>query len=196
MQVKKFGRIETMEILIINNHTKNLPALVNFFNTLGNVTVVPREGIDGSVVKGYKLIVLSGGFLVPSVMNHEEVYELEIDIIKQSKVPVIGICLGFEIIIQGFGGELENLSLEQKGVYDIDLDGKKLEIFEHHMKRVSIIPEQFVTLAMRASSKSEEIIEIARHKTRPIMGFQFHPELHNSQYWGEYIEQWYENIYY
>ncbi len=81
-----------MQTLIIDNHTKHLSELVSLFQ---NVTILKKEElVKGQNFDIYDAIVFSGGSDVPTVLRHLDDYILEIEIIKNSKIPIIGICLG------------------------------------------------------------------------------------------------------
>ena len=168
-----------MKTLIIDNHTKHLKKLIPIFQ---NVTVIKREGLQENLkLTPYDLLVLSGGSKVPTVLRHPEKYKLEMDIIKKSKIPIIGICLGAEIITKAFNGELQSLPAERKGSIRLKITDPQLKkiicskiinVFEGHHIGIKTIPKNFISCAY-----SKYGIEIIKHKNKPIIAVQFHPEI-------------------
>ncbi len=168
-----------MQTLIIDNHTKHLSELVSLFQ---NVTILKKEElVKGQNFDVYDAIVFSGGSDVPTVLRHPNDYILEIEIIKNSKIPIIGICLGAEIIVQAFGGELVDLGTDHRGNVDLEitnndfaefLGNKNITVNEAHSIGINKIPNDFSVYAV-----SDHGAEIIKHKSRPIIGFQFHPEI-------------------
>jgi GMP synthase (glutamine-hydrolysing) len=166
-----------MKTLIVDNHTKHIQELKNSFE---HATVISREEIKNFPVDDFDLIVLSGGSHVPTVLNHNEIYQEEERLLNLGK-PVIGICLGCEIICKAFGGELEFMPEHQRGTKQFEIIDKilaskmgahELTAFESHSLRIKKLPEDFYEMI-----RSEHGPEMIKHKTLPIIGVQFHPEV-------------------
>ncbi len=176
-----------MKTLIINNHTKHIKELENVFP--GSV-VISKEDIENLNPIDFDLIVISGGSGVPSVVSHNENYILEESIVKSGK-PVIGICLGCEIICKAFGGEVEFMSQQEQGekVFKILDSGMKeklheslIKCYEAHWVRMTKVPEEFDVLI-----QSNHGPEMIKHKTLPILGTQFHPEVEIAKGFWDYV---------
>ena len=91
-----------MKTLIINNHTKHIDELRNLFIGADIIDKIDLVNHGTSDFENYDLIVLSGGSgNIPSVFHNPEEYQFEIDLVKYSSVPIVGICLGAEIIAHG-----------------------------------------------------------------------------------------------
>ncbi|USN94861.1 MAG: gamma-glutamyl-gamma-aminobutyrate hydrolase family protein [Candidatus Nomurabacteria bacterium] len=180
-----------MKTLIVDNHTKNIDELKNLFK---NSNVIKKEYFKKDLdVSEYDLVVFSGGSDVPTVLRHKDFYKDEIDFVKDIKKPVLGICLGFEIIAAAFGGRLFELDEEKRGVVDIKIkneeifEGKELNIkvYEAHTIGIKKAPDYFVELA-----RSEHGIEIMLNKKNKILAIQFHPEIkNNSELLGLLLEK-------
>ncbi len=172
-----------MKTLVVNNHTQHLNELVSVFP---NVTVIDRKELQSIDNLGiYDLLVFSGGSSVPTILRHPEEYKAEIETVKKTTIPVIGICLGCEVITKAFGGELQELPEEHRGVIDLQITNSDLEkslgsskitVMEGHHIGIKQMPQSFVSCA-----QSEHGVEIIKHKDRPIIGVQFHPEISNNQ---------------
>jgi GMP synthase (glutamine-hydrolysing) len=99
-------------------------------------------------------------------------------------VPVIGFCLGHEIIAASYMGRIKRLSEYQnkKGEVTIlkpedpiftGLNKERVILTKRHQFHVTELPANFENLA------ESEVCphEIIRHKSKPIYGFQSHPEV-------------------
>jgi GMP synthase (glutamine-hydrolysing) len=99
-------------------------------------------------------------------------------------VPVIGFCLGHEIITVAHRGRLKKLPdyLTKKIQITVTkpddpifagLDTAELYLTRRHHFHVSELPPDFESLAKSDITPNE----IIRHKSKPIYGFQTHPEV-------------------
>lgn len=165
-----------MKILIINNNTIYLGKLKKILGD-NKVKIISYNKINLKKITNFDKIILSGGHDVP-VKIYPRAYKKEILLIKKSKIPILGICLGYELIAYAFGERLIFLKSREKGIKLIKKISndkllnklRKFRLYENHhwaIKRVK-------NLVSLAKSKSE--IEIFRHPIRDIYGIQAHPE--------------------
>ena len=178
-----------MKTLLINNYTKHLNELVKFLP--GDVVVLEKEKLDDiNSFDEYNLIVFSGGSNIPAVIDNKDSYKKEISMIQNLNLPILGICLGSEIINVAFGGTLKDLGKKIYGEYEVfvknksaqEILGKSIKSFEAHIFRVDFLPECFEVIA-----DSENGIEVFKHKDKPIVGLQFHPEVDNNSLFKDYL---------
>ncbi len=167
-----------MKILLINNYSQ-------FFDTLKgrlsdhDVTVASfdRECIIG--LDEFDCIILSGGSRF-EVMENEDMFQEEMRIIRNSRKPILGICLGLQIIGRAFDENIVKLDSMIEGPQNIEIlkddvlfSGfeKGMKVFQSHewgMKEAkNLIP----------IAKSEHCIEAFKHPDKIIYGVQFHPEV-------------------
>ncbi len=168
-----------MKILVIDNGSRFLPQLLKKL-AKQKVTIVRRGFLGRRRLPDFDVAILSGGH-GRSIVNHRKFYKSEIEFVKKSKKPILGICLGFEIIAVAFGGKLSRLGKkEERGEVKIDAlerDGilkripKTFDAYEAHKWVLKGAPCQLVSVA-----QSVDGIEILKHRARPIYGLQFHPE--------------------
>lgn len=166
-----------MKVHLVDNGTRYVRSLEAL---LGNdVTVVPWKELGTLSADVSGLVVLSGGHGAAVVYDHG-VYVKEIEFIRSRTLPLLGVCLGFELIAHAFGGSLTLLRSRTHGMVDINpvsddqiFQGKKhLTVYENHRWVVTHLGPDLLGIA-----RSRDGFEVIRHKTRPCYAFQFHPEL-------------------
>ncbi len=177
-----------MKILIVDNNTKHIED-VKALCVSNEIHVMKWGEISPDTYTGFDLIILSGGSGM-AIDKHEEDFLNEIELIKNSNRPIIGICLGFELICHTFGCKMEREEEREKGIVKIDVvkndvifEGKdKLNVMMMHKWHVRDVDSILEVLA-----RSEKGIDIVKHFHKPIYGFQFHPEIIEPQNDGSKI---------
>lgn len=105
--------------------------------------------------------------------------------VLESDVPVLGICLGHQIIAQHFGGQVrqgdkaEYASVEIRVLDEDELFKDlpvKIQVWESHKDEVASMPDGFTRLA--ESDICE--IEALKHNKKKIYSVQFHPEVEHT----------------
>ena len=169
-----------MKVLLINSHTAFLPNLIDIFKNMGaELEVVEFENLTPDIDLHFDLIVLSGGHNIPDAKFHDA-FEKEISLILNSSKPLIGICLGFKLIAQAYDSHIEKLPEKEEGVLTLNITKdapvfapeKNYKVYVTHNWSVKSLGPELELLA-----DSEKGVQILKHKTRPIYGFQFHPEV-------------------
>lgn len=163
---------------LIENDTKNLQDL-KAVCAPHEVTIVRPEALDGVQPDSYEAIILSGSYEHNLVWD-QPYFLAEIELVRLTDKPVLGICLGFELICYAFGSQLHELTERVTGatVVTPTSEGTKLfqggdpiKVLEASRWAIDEVPKDLVVLAT-----SETGIEALRHRTRPIYGLQFYPE--------------------
>lgn len=160
-----------MKILIVDNHSVNTKKLVHLFAGF-DISVCDCDSFSPEKTENFDLVVLSGGSHVYAAENTKKAYDTEIDFIKTTKKPIIGICLSCQLIAKAFGGTLEKLEEKKHGIFEIKLGKKSYNVYKSHKYAIDKLPPQLELIA-----ESETGPEIIKHKTKPVYGFQFHPEV-------------------
>ncbi|MSR84970.1 GMP synthase [Candidatus Uhrbacteria bacterium] len=167
-----------MNILLIDNGTRYINHLLTLLS-YEQVDLKPWSQLS-SASREYDAIILSGGHSY-EIATHSKEYAREIAYIKESPSPILGICLGFELIAYTFGAKLKKISTQEKGTLEIEITTpdplfiglkQRVRVFENHRWVVDELPEDLSSLA-----RSKDGIEILRHNNRMMYGVQFHPEL-------------------
>jgi GMP synthase (glutamine-hydrolysing) len=144
-----------------------------FFDHNQPITLSAKTKIKGIILSGgkgnpYEPLNLTSNYV--ALMNFN--------------VPVLGFCLGHEIIAVGYRGRIKKLA-EYHGKKELvtitkpedsifeGLNKTEVSLVKRHSFHVSELPPNFESLAT-SSTCSNEII---KHKSKPIYGFQSHPEV-------------------
>jgi len=99
-------------------------------------------------------------------------------------IPVLGICYGAHLMIRQLGGAVEKADKREFGRADLKIADPKgifagfstkepYQVWMSHGDRIERLPDNFVAGAESAHSPYAAV----RHKTRPFIGVQFHPEV-------------------
>jgi len=129
-------------------------------------------------LRQYKGIILSGGpasVLSPQApLPDKELFSLGI--------PVLGICYGLQLMTELLGGKVEASSKREYGKGVLSLHHKHplfenlpttIDIWNSHGDRVITLAPGFYSLA---TSNNSPYAAVA-HRSRPLFGLQFHPEV-------------------
>lgn len=172
-----------MKILLINNHTQHLTELSAALE--GNDVEIRsyQPGVDFSC-EDKDLIILSGGGGEGLEINDEHKpgrlwYYDQMEFIRSCQKPIVGICMGFEVISRAFGAQVKEMGYLIERFADLNTTGQgqtlfgkpELRQFEAHSWHVPEAPQGFDVLAASATG-----VEIIKHQSRPILATQFHPE--------------------
>ena len=174
-------------LLMIDNYDSFTYNLVQYFGELGQkVNVYRNDEITVNEIENLKpkYVVISPGPCTPN----EAGISLELIEKLAGKIPILGVCLGFQAIAQAFGGNIIGAQRIMHGkVSPIHHTGKgvfkglnnPLNATRYHslVAEQSTLPECLeVTAWTNNDSGSIEEIMGVRHKTLAIEGVQFHPE--------------------
>lgn len=173
---------EAVRMLLIDNYDSFTYNLVQAFAARGADVMVYRNdaiSIDDALALEPSHLVISPG------PGRPEDAGLSLAMIEAfaGQVPVLGVCLGHQSIVQAYGGEIVRAERLMHGKTSmISHDGKSIfdgismpfEVGRYHSLSAeeSSLPE---TLEITAQTERGEIMGV-RHKTLPVEGVQFHPE--------------------
>jgi len=177
--VKKYNNAT---VLLIDNYDSFTYNLVQSFLVLGaRVEVFRNDQI--SIQEAQSLspthLVISPG---PGRPDDAGV-SLQMIAAFEGQLPILGVCLGHQSLVQHFGGKIISAARLMHGkTSQIEHDGQSLfsglsqpcEVGRYHSLAVDreLIPE---TLEVTSRTTGGEIMGV-RHKRLPIEGVQFHPE--------------------
>ena len=171
-----------MKILLIDNYDSFTYNLFHYISKIKkNVEVIRNDKIDGKKIlrKKYDKIVISPGPGNPNQAGN--CLKIVKDLSK--KIPILGVCLGHQIIGQAFGAKIINAKKLMHGKTSKIRHIKKglfrniqnnFEATRYHSLVVD--RKKFPkNLLITAETKNKTIMGLM-HKEYDIHGFQFHPE--------------------
>ncbi len=169
-----------LRVLIVDNYSEQLDHLHQLLAG-HSLEVVTAAHVSSEKASEKDLIILSGGGKYSVAKYANTVYRKEIDLVKNETVdvPILGICLGLQIIAYAYGSLLIPLPKKRKETITITMEqnepisGNRTEakVYECHRWAVGLTGNELEILAT-----SEDGVEIVRHSQRLTYGVQFHPE--------------------
>ncbi|MBN2140033.1 MAG: aminodeoxychorismate/anthranilate synthase component II [Desulfovibrionaceae bacterium] len=170
-----------MNVLVLDNNdsfTRNLEHLL--VETLAARIEVAAfaDGVRRALCAAPDLIVISAG---PGRPSDYPGYGPVLD----SGLPVLGVCLGMQIMNEHFGGRTDRLPGCVHGRAEaIDFLGRRRVVARYHSLYLSRVAEDLEVLAANHAGVPMAV----RHRTRRLLGYQFHPESFLTPDGGYFIE--------
>ena len=159
-----------MKVLLINNHTRRIDQTKKLLEDF-EVKIVDVKDINIDL-NGFDFIVLSGG-KIATAFSQKKIIKNEIDLIKNTNLPIFGICLGMQFIVRAFSPvNYKRLYPRRREVMELKYIGQTLKVFNSHNWSVPTVKPPLISF-----SKSTDGVEIIKHESKPIWGVQFHPEV-------------------
>ena len=168
--------------LLIDNYDSFTYNLVHYLGELGAEIIVRRNdaiSVDEAIAQGKEGIIISPGPCDPGRAG------ICLDLIKSGagKVPMFGVCLGYQCIAQAFGGVVKRADTPMHGKVT-PITHTACGVFEglpspfNATRYHSLIVErETLPDCLEITAESENgIIMGLQHKELPIHGVQFHPE--------------------
>jgi len=169
-------------ILLIDNYDSFVHNLARYFERLGQSTIVVRnDSIDVAQARNLKpaAIVLSPGPCTP----REAGASLELVRELHSAVPMLGVCLGHQVIAEALGGRIVRAPSPVHGqASEIRHDGSGLfnglpSPFRVGRYHALVAEPATLSGSLRQTAWTDEGIVMAFEHTKfPVYGVQFHPE--------------------
>lgn len=160
-----------MKVLLINNRTIRLKQTQEMLKDF-EITTVDVKKLVKSDSKDHDFIVLTRGSYA-SAFTKSKAYDVELDLIKNSGLPVFGICMGMQLIARLISeGTFKELIPRRRGIRELKDNNMNLNVYNRHRWSVPDVKSPLL-----ADSKSEDGVEIIKHKSKLIWGVQFHPEV-------------------
>ena len=169
-------------ILFLDNFDSFTYNLVDQFRVLGHQVKVYRNNCDLEQIVQTALntpntvLALSPG---PGTPQEAGILLPLIQRLKNT-IPIIGICLGHQALIEVFGGKVVHAGEVLHGkVSKINHDGQAMfrditnpmSVARYHSLMGSELPGELIV-----NADYNGIVMAIRHRNLPICGFQFHPE--------------------
>jgi len=171
------------QVLLIDHEDSFVHTLAGYIRSTGaEVTTLRHDFARARLREGLRpeLVVLSPGPGRPDDFAMRDT----LDLLLQRNIPVFGVCLGLQGIVEYFGGSL--------GVLDVPMHGKPSPVRTLPSRLLRGLPERFTVgryhslyavrsrmpsvLAVAAETEEDQVVMAVEHKALPIAAVQFHPE--------------------
>ena len=177
---------EGKRILLVDFDDSFVHTLSNYFGQTGAEVVTLRHSFVKENLVEYvekyasDLLVLSPGPGHPS----EYPIQMLVEVAIEKRVPVFGVCLGLQGIVQCFGGELGTLSepmhgkssdvriLERGRIFPEGATDFAVGRYHSLFATQDSMPKELMVTAM----SDDDVVMGIEHKQLPIAAVQFHPE--------------------
>ncbi|BBB89489.1 MAG TPA: anthranilate synthase component I [Methylomusa anaerophila] len=168
-------------ILLVDHEDSFVHTLANYFKQTGAEVMVLRAPLARKMLGDdelFNLVLLSPGPGRPCEFDLNET----IDLCIRKQIPIFGVCLGLQGIVEYFGGELGQLSYPQHGKSSLvkichashlwhGLPGE-FKVGRYHSLYALNVPASLNVTAV----DNDGIVMAIEHKDLPITAVQFHPE--------------------
>ncbi|NOQ75401.1 MAG: aminodeoxychorismate/anthranilate synthase component II [Crocinitomix sp.] len=188
-----------MKILLLDNYdsfTYNLVHYIEGFDV--TVDVFNNDKIALEKVKEYDKIVLSPGPGLPAEAG------ILMDVIAafHKTKPILGVCLGFQALVEFYGGSLYNQEFVKHGVAEMANFDQNARLFKNTADKFKVglyhswaaRPSNFPKQLNITSTSENGVIMAFEHEKQAIAGVQFHPESILSEHGFKIVENFIFNF--
>jgi anthranilate synthase/aminodeoxychorismate synthase-like glutamine amidotransferase len=180
-------------LLLIDNYDSFVHNLARYFERLGQEThVVRNDAIDVAEIRRLRpgAVVLSPGPCTP----REAGASLEIARELCAEVPILGVCLGHQVIAEALGGRVVRAPVPIHGqasqvLHDqVNLFAGVPSPFKVGRYHSLVVEPAFLPAELRPTAWTEDGVLMAfAHVRHPVYGVQFHPESILTEYGYEML---------
>jgi len=180
-------------LLLIDNYDSFVHNLARYFERLGQAThVVRNDAIDVATARALKpdAIVLSPGPCTP----REAGVSLELVRGLCTDVPMLGVCLGHQVIAEALGGQIVRATVPVHGqASELRHDGSPLfhglpptiRVGRYHSLVAD--PASLGEMLRPTAWTADGVVMAFEHRQLPVYGVQFHPESILTEYGYELL---------
>ena len=143
---------------------------------------IKQDEIEGCNFESFSGIIISGGPTLLTQVNLQKYMDL-FKFVKTADIPILGICLGHQIMGLLYGSEInagkhinkkEQIEIVKQD--DLFQGIENQALFREDHSEFITLPKEFYLLAKSKSCNNEAM----RHKHKELYGTQFHPEVSNN----------------
>lgn len=178
---KEFLAGQNKKVLLVDHEDSFVHTLADYFRQTGAQVEVIRWHLAPDIIqenKNLDLVVLSPGPGRPADFNSRDTVRCCLD----NNIPVFGVCLGLQAIVEYFGGQLTVLDYPRHGKTSrVNLlqagnlwkaIPREFTVGRYHSLYAASIPD-----CLKVTALSEDNVVMAvEHQQLPLAAVQFHPE--------------------
>jgi len=168
-------------ILVINNYGQFAHLIHRAVRDLGTRCELVRNTLSVKEILAREPngLILSGGPTMERIGNCTQY-------VKELTLPILGICLGHQLIAAAFGGSVRKGTFGGYASVTVEICdqddilagiGPRINTWASHADEVSRLPDRFTKLARSEICE----VEAMRHVDQPIYGVQWHPEVAHTE---------------
>ncbi len=177
-----------IQIIMIDNFDSFTYNLVDQFRQLNIKVLIFRNNTPINAIfteknlNGYQnIIVLSPGPGNPDTAGNT------LEIIKRfaHSMPILGVCLGHQALVQAFGGGVGSakeivhgkagkVKVEKHPIFN--QLGDNFQVARYHSLAATTLPQSLECIASTEEQNHQKEVMAVAHETLKIVGLQFHPE--------------------
>ncbi len=171
------------KVLLVDHEDSFVHTLANYLRQTGAEVITLRAGFPKSQMDEIApdLVVLSPGPGSPTDFDVSGTIAAALE----RKLPVFGVCLGLQGMVEHFGGKLDVLSYPVHGKpSEIRVEGGRSVLFDGLPQRfragryhsLYAIPDVLPSVLRVTANSDDGIIMAVEHTSLPLAAVQFHPE--------------------
>jgi len=185
----------TRQLVLVDHHDSYVHNLAHLIASVTGALplLVQHDEVDASwVLDRASQVVLSPG---PGHPGDVEDFAVGRQLLRQDRIPVLGVCLGMQGLVQAYGGRIERIEPAHGRVSRVEHTGRGLfeglpqglAVVRYHSLGATSVPERDLEVTARSE---DGVVMAVRHRTRPLAGVQFHPESVLSEHGRVLVINW------
>ncbi|MEM9692179.1 MAG: gamma-glutamyl-gamma-aminobutyrate hydrolase family protein [Myxococcota bacterium] len=190
-----------LSVLLIDNFDSFSFNLVDEFEKRGANVLVHRNSLSAEHARAIlaalaapRLVVLSPGPGTPAAAGCTVPL---VRIAAGISVPVFGVCLGHQAIVEAFGGRVgyagevvhgKAAAITHDGAGPLRALPNPTYAARYHSLAALALPAQLRPTARTEGANGQDVVMAVQHTTLPVFGVQFHPESILTPHGGPLLE--------
>lgn len=186
--------------LMIDNYDSFVYNLYAYMTELGEEVLVVRN--DKITLQKIESLLSSGallGIIISPGPKTPKDCGISCDVVEQfaGRVPILGVCLGHQIIGHVYGGTVQKGIRPMHGkVSPVNNNGTGLfkglpPVYDVTRYHSLIVSDEGLPEVLKVDARTDDgVIMALSHRTKPVYGVQFHPEAVLTEYGHELLKNY------
>ncbi len=184
------SRVNQERVLVLDFGSQYSQLIARRVRELNVYCEIVRHDITADQVRAHEPsgLILSGG---PSSVYEDNAPQCDSEIFQMG-LPILGICYGMQLACDALGGQVSNAPAREYGRARLHIDDSvgllsnvniETDVWMSHGDQVSKVSDDFLPLAHTQTCP----VAAVRHKSLPVFGLQFHPEVTHTPEGGKVL---------